>query len=609
MGAGCSHPLQHEARVRGPTKQTSIARYTKNPRQEEIDDSANEFFVENAIPFNVAKSRSFKKFQLTCYGPQPAVSKPLVPTSYNPLRCRLLDRLRSKLEKKEQVIRDDWEVTGCTFITDDTTYICGRSLMNYILAGCLKPVFVKCEDVSVRDKDAPAVVAGWKQFFREFGVEKITTICTDSLAGNKSVARMLWEDPETHYVMLHRLQVCETVLVRIVTGCPWESMVWRGEIRVKAYVVEEFILDKAFWVDVKKLIALMKGPYDALREVDKDAHCLSRIYNMASRLRGIVRSARVTADEQDAVLHNVGKRTDMLLSPIHVVTRLQDPQLRDIAVFSNVELMAQFNSVIERLIGKKGSKRFDDCKDQLARGKDGPTIAGGWLGLEKDWVDEYLEGDMANVTDAVDDGEAGGTAAGSAAGSTNIARAPSTTRSASVHRLGEMEEVAEGDEVEDDAGEEDESDEDKDDVPGEEWVDERSDSDRLWTRREEILPYVSGTRFSDRLRDQRAQREQQGHHEEDHPLEEYLLEHQQEEEQSQERQQEEHPQDEEEHPRTRSSSNKTSSNRSGSTSSRRRSSSSSSRRSTSSRRGRSSSSRRGRQRMSTNNRRGRSTNS
>ncbi|GBG90357.1 hypothetical protein CBR_g50605 [Chara braunii] len=321
-----------------------------------MDNSCCEFFMDNAIPFNAARSRSFKKFMLTCIGPQPVGSHPLVPTGYNPLRCRLLDRLNKTLVDEEQVIRDDWQVTGCTFITDGTTNICGRSLMNYILVGQSKPVFVKCEDVSEGDKDSAAVVAGWKRFFIEWGVEKITAICTDSFAGNTSAARMLREDPEfaqiywipctthcmdllmhdigkkewadeiitkankivnfvrvhrwprsqlrtqlskypdlkctcllrpaqtrfmTNYVMLQRLEVCERVIVRIVTGHGWEAMPWRGDIRVKAYFVEETVLDKALWADVKKLIAVMKGPYGVLRKVDKDVHCLSRIYDMA----------------------------------------------------------------------------------------------------------------------------------------------------------------------------------------------------------------------------------------------------------------------------------------------------------------------------------------
>ncbi|GBG81466.1 hypothetical protein CBR_g32456 [Chara braunii] len=85
-------------------RQTSIIKYGKNPRQQDIDDSCCEYFVENVIPFN-AKSKSFKKFTLACYGLQPSAKHPLVPTGYNPLRCRLLDRLHKRLEDEEPAIR------------------------------------------------------------------------------------------------------------------------------------------------------------------------------------------------------------------------------------------------------------------------------------------------------------------------------------------------------------------------------------------------------------------------------------------------------------------------------------------------------------------------
>ncbi|GBG62972.1 hypothetical protein CBR_g34672 [Chara braunii] len=537
--ANSSQVVVQGAHTRGPTRQTRIRRFAKNPRQEDMDHSCCEFFVENTIPFNAARSRSFKKFMLTCIGPQP----------------------------------------------------------------------VGCEDVSEGDKDSAVVIAGWKRFFREWGVEKITAICTNSFAGNTSAARMLREDPEftqiywihctahcmdllmhdigkkewadeiitkankivnffrihrwprsqlrtqllkypdlkctcllrpaqtrfgTNYVMLQRLEVCERAIVRIITGHGWETMMWQRDIRVKAYFVEETVLDKAFWADVKKLTAVMKGPYDVLREVDKDVHCLSRIYDMACRLPGFVRSAPLSADQRDDLLRNVGNRTDILLSPIHAVARLLDPMLKDITVFSNVDLMAQFESVVERLIGKSGSSRFDDCMDQLyefqfgrgtkprnklhhqcteksvashwslrlkSMGQDEATVAGGWLGLAADWEDEDMEGDMANVTEAVDDIEAAGEGTASAVGNTNIRpdpTVPSTSRPA--QRLVQVEE-----EDEDEADEDDD-----DDVPDEEWVDERSDSGRSWTRREGMVPYIEGTRSGFRSQTRARPEAQQG---------------------------------------------------------------------------------------------------
>ncbi|GBG71284.1 hypothetical protein CBR_g8706 [Chara braunii] len=398
-----SQTVRQRGRTPVQARQTSIARYAKNARQQEIDDAWFEFFVENAIPFNAAKSKSFKKFTLPCYGPQPLGKHPLVPTGYNPLRCRLLDRLHRRLEDEEKAIRADWEVTGCTFITDGTTNICGRSLMNYILAGRSKPVFIKCEDVSEGDKNSVAVVAGWKRFLREWGVEKITAICTDSFAGNTRAARMLREDLE--FAQIYWIPCtahCMDLLMHDICKLQWAVDIiakankvvnvfrlhrWpRSQLRMQLLQSPElermcllrpaqtrfgthYVMLQRLMVCAKAitrmLAALMKGPCNVLREVDKDIHCLSRIYDMACQLLVFIRAARLTEEERDEILSAVANRTDMLLSPIHAVPRLLDPMLRDITVFSKVELMEQFESVVEQLVGKRGSQRFTDCMDQL----------------------------------------------------------------------------------------------------------------------------------------------------------------------------------------------------------------------------------------------------
>ncbi|GBG65795.1 hypothetical protein CBR_g53765 [Chara braunii] len=575
--------------VAGVGPETSIKRYTKNPKQEEIDDSCCQFFVENATPFNAAKSRSFKKFTWACYGPQPAASHPLVPTGYNPLRCRLLDRLNKRLQEEEQAIRDVWQVTGCTFITDETTDICGRSLMNYILTGRSKPIFIKCEDVSegtrtpqpsLPDGSGSLGSGGWRR--------------------SRCLLRPAQTRFGTHYVMLQPLEVCEKAIRRIVAGQEWEAQVWRWDIRANAFFVEETVLDRAFWANARKLTVVMKGPYDVLRKVDKDVHCLSRIYDMARRLPDFVQSAPLIAEQRDDMLRDVRNMTDMLLSPIHDVARLLDPQLRDITLFSDVNLITQFESVVERLIGKKGSSRFNEWMDQLydfqfgkgvlgtpqakkratkdnavlwweahgaghpeirelairvlsiwmtsspaerkwstwalvqtkcrnklhhqrtnklvsshsslrlkSRGDEGPTIAGGWLGLAIEWADEDLGGDLANVIEAVDDYELAVGDASSAVGSTTVRHdpvGPSTSRS--MQRLRHAEEVEEEEDNEEADVEDDDEEEVEDDIPGEEWVVERSDSDRSWTRREDA-PYVRGTGYGLRSPTQPRGEEQQ----------------------------------------------------------------------------------------------------
>ncbi|GBG75860.1 hypothetical protein CBR_g21105 [Chara braunii] len=308
----------------------------------------------------------------------------------------------------------------------------------------------------------------------------------------------------------------------------------------------------------------MKGPYDVLCEVDEDVHYLSRIYDMACRLPGFVRSVPLTAEQRDDMLRHVGNRTDMLLIPIHVVARLLDPKLRDSTVFSNIDLMAQFESVVERLIGKKGSTGFDECMDQLyhlqfgrgvldtpqtkkqtaqdnavlwwkAHGAGHPEIR------ELAIKDEDLGRDLANVIEAVDDYEPAVRDVGSAVGSTTVCRdptGPSTSRS--MQRLRNAEEVEE----EEDNEEDDAEDEKEEEQPrGEEHQVEEQQPDEQQGREKQVEEEQGEEKGEEEQREQQVEEEgeevkhveehkegmQQGEewqveeHEKEHSLEEHLV--------------------------------------------------------------------------------------
>ncbi|GBG87621.1 hypothetical protein CBR_g45773 [Chara braunii] len=459
--------------------------------QADIDDTCCEFFVENAIPFNAAKSKSFKKLQLACYGPQPAASCPLVPTGYNPLRCRLLDRLRGRLEAEDKAVRDDWEATGCTFITDGTTDICGRSLMNYILVGRLKPIFIKCEDVSEGEKDAAAVIVGWKRFFREWGVEKVTAICIDSFAGNKSAARMLREDPE--FAQIYWIPCtahCMDLLMHDICKKEWSTTIIEkankvvGHLLQSAQVATIAAADAVFEAVVERLIGK--------RGSKTFDDCLDQLYEfqMARGVFGTTRAAQ-RAKKDNAVLwweaHGAGHpEIKALAVKVLSIWTTSSPAERNWSTWSLVQTKSRnklHHQRTEKLVYSDWSLRLK------SRGDDDPTVVGGWLGLEADWADDDLVGDQAGLTDAVDDGELGHEAAPSGAGSTTIRNDPAAAGiSAGVPRRGEVEEGMEWGDMEE---EEDDDDVDsEDEIPHDEWVDDRSDSDRSWTRREEITPYV-----------------------------------------------------------------------------------------------------------------------
>ncbi|GBG64702.1 hypothetical protein CBR_g46245 [Chara braunii] len=412
-------------------RQMPIDRYVRNPRQREIDLAAMDLFAQNAIPFNVAKSSSWKKFCELCFGPQSAARCPLKHVPYNALREELLDSRKQTYLEREAKLRVDWEKTGCTLITDGTTDICGRSLLNYILARRDRPVFIKCDHVKRKDKNSAAMLESWKTFLREN--RQATAICTDSFASNKAAAEALGKDPKfayiywipctahcmdlflhdlggmtwakkildeanevvkffrihsapremlfghgktvlkrpqttrfgTNFIMLERLKEKEARVKDTVNNMEWEEMQWPYAIRDKALLVERLVQSTYFWNDVRMMFILMEGAFSILRMVDRDVHCISRVYDAAVALKNCVLAAPLTEGQRVEVLKVVSNRTDQLLGPVHTVARLLDPNLRDRGVFSDPTLMTQFRGVVEHLVGARGTPQYQECIDSL----------------------------------------------------------------------------------------------------------------------------------------------------------------------------------------------------------------------------------------------------
>ncbi|GBG84248.1 hypothetical protein CBR_g38219 [Chara braunii] len=372
-------------------RQTPMGRYVRNPRQREIDLAAMDLFAQNVIPFNMAKSSSWKKFCEACFGPQSATRCPLKHVSYDALREELLDSRKETYLKREAKLRVDWEKTGCTLITYGTTDICGRFMLNYILAGRDRPVFIKCDHVKRKDKNYAAMLESWKSFLREN--KHVTAICTDSFSSNKAVAEALAKDPEfSHIYWIPYTAYCMDLFLHDLGNMRWaknivedanevvkffrihsvsRKMLYGNDktcpyaIRDKACFVERLVQSTHFWNDIRMVFDLMEGAYSILRMVDRDVHCISRVYDAAVALKNCVLAAPLTEGQRAEVLEVVSNRTDQLLSPVHAVSRLLDPMLRDRGVFSDPTLMTQFRGVVEHLVGGRGTPQYQECIDSL----------------------------------------------------------------------------------------------------------------------------------------------------------------------------------------------------------------------------------------------------
>ncbi|GBG88090.1 hypothetical protein CBR_g46579 [Chara braunii] len=350
-------------------RQTLMGRYVRNPRQREIDLATMDLFAQNAIPFNVAKSNSWKKFYEACFGPKSATRCSLKHVPYDALREELMDSRKETYLEREAKLRVDWEEKGCTLITDGTTDICGRSMLNYILEGRDRPVFIKCDHVKRKDKNSAAMLEPWKSFLRE-------SITSGYRVAENSGMKILKNDKTvlkrpnairfgTNFIMLKRLKKKEKQVKNTVNNMEWEEMQWPYAIRDKACFVERLVQSTHFWNDIRMVFDLMEGAYSVLRMVDRDVHCISHVYDAAVALKNCVFAVPLTEGQRAEVLEVVSNRTDQLLSPVPAVARLLDPMLRDRGMFSDPTLMTQFRGVVEHLVGGRGTPQYQECIDFL----------------------------------------------------------------------------------------------------------------------------------------------------------------------------------------------------------------------------------------------------
>ena len=99
-----------------------------NPlERKEVDNSIYDFFIGCNISFNTIRSHLFKDMikKIAKFGPT------YDPPSYNTLRTKGVERSKARIEERIKPIRDSWEVTGCTLVSDGWIDRQSRPLCEY----------------------------------------------------------------------------------------------------------------------------------------------------------------------------------------------------------------------------------------------------------------------------------------------------------------------------------------------------------------------------------------------------------------------------------------------------------------------------------------------
>ncbi|KAF6149876.1 hypothetical protein GIB67_008597 [Kingdonia uniflora] len=146
---------------------------------ENIHGYIADFFYENSISFNCARSDSYSKMmQAIVQYNDPSTFKP---PSYNDLRVKILKKKKEETSNWVDNFKVHWETYGVTIMTDWWTDGKGRTLINF-LVNCPKgTVFLKSIDGSAHIHDAELIYKMLKDVIEEVGEKNVIQVSLEYL--------------------------------------------------------------------------------------------------------------------------------------------------------------------------------------------------------------------------------------------------------------------------------------------------------------------------------------------------------------------------------------------------------------------------------------------
>ena len=158
-------------------RQSTLREGFDETQRRDCDKAWAKFFYEANIPFNVARSASFKDAVLKTSH----MKTSYLPPSYHELRTRLLTQARTDLETSlNDRIFSSVRKYGGTLALDGWTSVSSRPLMNAMLVSPVGELFLGAVDTSGKEKDAVYMATIIEKFIEQVGKENIIQICTDN---------------------------------------------------------------------------------------------------------------------------------------------------------------------------------------------------------------------------------------------------------------------------------------------------------------------------------------------------------------------------------------------------------------------------------------------
>ena len=158
-------------------RQSTLREGFDETQRRECDKAWATFFYEANIPFNVARSASFKDAVLKTSN----MKRSYTPPSYHELRTRLLSQARTDLETSlNDRIFSSVRKYGGTLALDGWTSVSSRPLMNAMLVSPVGELFLGGVDTSGKEKDAVYMATVIEKFIEQVGDKNIIQVCTDN---------------------------------------------------------------------------------------------------------------------------------------------------------------------------------------------------------------------------------------------------------------------------------------------------------------------------------------------------------------------------------------------------------------------------------------------
>jgi hypothetical protein len=133
-----------------PGPQPSIKSMLKKKEKEEADKLVGRCLLWSGIPFNFARNPFYvSMFEAAgIFGPR------YKPPTYEELRGPILQNEKADCTQRLQELRDSWQFTRCTVMSDGWTDGKGRTLLNFLVHCPKGTMFLKSVDASAHVKDA-----------------------------------------------------------------------------------------------------------------------------------------------------------------------------------------------------------------------------------------------------------------------------------------------------------------------------------------------------------------------------------------------------------------------------------------------------------------------